>query len=157
MGQSTYLVAKANGDQSMLIKQATPEDVEVVGLQDPRDMVRGTRPEPHVPAMQCHSSRYTVYRGTIDIGRGRIGRLNLWGDGRCRTKALKEPNAAPTSRSDVEHSGNAGSPTARESYGAGAIVGVRAEESSAHGEGWQVVVRRQRSRYARCELPKRRA
>ena len=103
MGQSTYLVAKANGDQSMLIKRATTEDVEVAGLQDPRDMVRGTLPEPQVPAMQCHISRYNVYCGTIDIGRGRLGRLNLWVDGRCLTKALKELNAAPTSRSDVEH------------------------------------------------------
>ncbi len=60
LGQPTYLAAKANGDQSMLIKRATTEDVEVAGLQDPRDMVRAELLKSQLPAMQCHISRYNV-------------------------------------------------------------------------------------------------
>ena len=138
----------------MLVTQEEDEDVESAVLLNPRDMVRAELPELQVPVMQCHVSRYSVYRGTIDIGRGRRSRLNLRVDGQCSTRARKEPNAAPTSRSDVKHCGNAGSPTGRESYGDGAIVVVRAEESSVHGEGWQVTTRDRQRRYARCELPK---
>ena len=103
MGQPTYLAAKANGDQSMLVTQEEDEDVSFVVLLDPRDTVRAALPEPQVPAMQCHVSRYNVYRGAIDIGRGHLDRLNLRVDGRCSTRALKEPTTAPTSRSHVKH------------------------------------------------------
>ena len=87
----------------MLVTQEADEDVESAVLLDPRDMVRAELPEPQVPVMQCHVSRYNVYRGTIDIGRSHRSRLNLWVDGRCSARALKEPNAAPTSRSHVKH------------------------------------------------------
>ena len=138
----------------MLVTQEEDEDVESAVLLDPRDTVRAELPEPQVPVMQCHVSRSSVYRGTIDIGRGRRDRLTLRVHGRCLAKARKQPNAAPPSRSHVKHCGNAGSPTGRESYGDGAIVVVRAEESSVHGEGWQVATRDRQNRYARCELPK---
>src|SRR4051794_8059953 len=44
----------------------------------------------------------------------------------------------PPSRSDVQHRGNAGSPTGREPYGDGAPVVVRGRESRSQGEGEQV-------------------
>ena len=103
MGQPTYLAAKVNGDNSMLVTQEGGEDVELSVLQDPRDMVRAELLKSQVPVMQCHVSRYSVYRGAIDIGRGRRSRLNLRVDGRCSPRALKEPNAAPPSRLDVKH------------------------------------------------------
>ncbi len=87
----------------MLVTQEADEDVWLAVLLDPRDTVRAELPQPQVPVMQCHVSRYNVYHGTIDIGRGRLDRLNLRLDGRCATSALKEPNTAPTSRSDVKH------------------------------------------------------
>ena len=103
LGQPTYLAAKVNGDNSMLVTLEEDEDVESAVLLDPRDMVRAELPEPQVPVMQCHVSRYSVYRGTIDIGRRRRSRLNLWVDGRCSPRALKEPTTAPPSRSHVKH------------------------------------------------------
>jgi hypothetical protein len=103
LGQPTYLAMKVKGNKSMLVTREGGEDVEPSALLDPCDMVRAELPEPQVPVMQCHVSRYNVYRGTIDIGRSHRSRLNLWVDGRCSTRALKEPNAAPTSCSDVKH------------------------------------------------------
>ena len=159
LGQPIHLATKVNGDKSMLVTREGGEDVELSVLQDPRDMVRAELPEPQVPVMQCHVFRDNVERGTIDIGRSRLGRLNLWVDGRYPTRILKEPNAAPTSRSDVEHRGKAGLPTARERQGSGAIIVVRERESAPtsgypHGEGWQVTRRRRWRRCARCVSPK---
>src|SRR6266542_890415 len=53
-------------------------------------------------------------------------------------RAFKGTNGPPTSRSDVRHAENEGSPTGREPYGDGAPVLVRDRESRPHGEGGQV-------------------
>ena len=90
-------------DHSMLVTQEANEDVEFTVLLDPRDTVRAELPELQVPVMQCHISRYNVYRGTIDIGRRRRSRLNLRVDGRCSPRALKEPTTAPTSHCHAPH------------------------------------------------------
>src|SRR3954447_25515584 len=74
LGEPTYLAMKVKGDRSMLVTQEGSEDVEPSVLLDPRDMVRAELLQSQVPVMQCHVSRYSVYRGAIDIGRGRLGR-----------------------------------------------------------------------------------
>src|SRR2546428_7204849 len=62
---------------------------------------------------------------------------------------IEGPNGAPTSRSYVYRSGNAGSPMGRESYGDGVSIVVSGRESRLQGEGRQVAVT-QRSKRARC-------
>ncbi len=62
---------------------------------------------------------------------------------------IEGSNGAPTSRSYVYRSGNAGSPMGRESYGDGVSIVVSGRESRLQGEGRQVAVT-QRSKRARC-------
>jgi RNA-directed DNA polymerase len=54
LGSTTYLEAKAEGNTSMSVTQSTSEGVYGVALQDPRDRVRATLPEPQFPAMEAY-------------------------------------------------------------------------------------------------------
>ena len=51
LGHPPYLVAKANGDRSMVGKRARPEDAYGRGSRGPRDTVKGRLPEPQPPVM----------------------------------------------------------------------------------------------------------
>src|SRR5438128_12407820 len=62
---------------------------------------------------------------------------------------IEGSNGAPTSRSYVYRSGNAGSPMGREYYGDGGSIVVSGRESRLQGEGRQVA-ETQRSKRARC-------
>jgi group II intron reverse transcriptase/maturase len=53
-GSTTYLEAKAEGDNSMSLKRRTSEGVYGAALQDPRDTVRATLPKPQFPAMEAY-------------------------------------------------------------------------------------------------------
>ena len=111
-------------------KQEPFEDVDDVVLQDPRDKARATLPEPQTPARELHLPRLQRlqrgHRYTADqlspsepSGRWAMGDQPIQ-----QTAQVKGSNGAPTSRSDVYRSGNAGWPTGRESYGHGAPVVV---------------------------------
>ena len=114
-------------------KQESSEDVYDVVLQDPRDRARAALPEPQTPAREGHlprlqrlqrGHRYTTNPlfSSEPSGRWAMGNQPIQ-----KTVQVKGSNGAPTSRSDVYRSGNAGWPTGRESYGHGApiIVGGR--------------------------------
>jgi hypothetical protein len=50
----------------MLIERRTTEDVDVVALRDPRDMVKAIRPEPQSPAMSMpHPLNTTSIKAAI--------------------------------------------------------------------------------------------
>jgi retron-type reverse transcriptase len=53
-GSTTYLEAKAEGNNSMSLKRSTAEGVYGVAPQDPRDTVRATLPKPQFPAMEAY-------------------------------------------------------------------------------------------------------
>lgn len=53
-GSTTYLAAKAEGDNSMSLKRSVSEGVYDTALQDPRDTVRATLPKPQFPAMEAY-------------------------------------------------------------------------------------------------------
>jgi hypothetical protein len=57
LGRPPNLAAKAKGDRSMVGKRERPEDAYGRGSQDPRDMVKGTLPEPQSPVMHAHVPR----------------------------------------------------------------------------------------------------
>jgi len=53
VGHAANLDVKTERDKSMLRKQGPPEDVYgKIALQDPRDMVKATLPEPQFPAIK---------------------------------------------------------------------------------------------------------
>ena len=117
-------------------KQESSEDVYDVVLQDPRDKARATLPEPQTPAREGHLPRLQRlqrgHRYTTDhvspsepSGRWAMGNQPIQ-----RTAQVKGSNGAPTSRSDVYRSGNAGWPTGRESYGHGAPIVVGGRKGS---------------------------
>ena len=77
MGQRADLAVKTNGDNSMLVKRSIAEDVYVVALRDPRDMVKAIRLEPQSPAMSIpHPSNTTSIKAAI-IGWGVEDHSNL--------------------------------------------------------------------------------
>jgi hypothetical protein len=52
----------------MLVKRRTTEDVYVVALRDPRDMVKAIRPEPQSPAMSMPHPWHTTSLKAAIIG-----------------------------------------------------------------------------------------
>jgi hypothetical protein len=108
----------------MMGKREPAENAYAGVLQDPRDRVNATLPEPEPPAMEAYILRYRVYGGATRIGRLSHRRSNPPPGGRCGTTALKGAKRAPTSRSDVYASGKTGWPTAREGQGHGVLVVV---------------------------------
>jgi group II intron reverse transcriptase/maturase len=53
-GSTTYLEAKAEGDNSMSLKRRVSEGVYATAPQDPCAMVRATLPKPQLPAMEAY-------------------------------------------------------------------------------------------------------
>ena len=129
--------------------EETLEDAYRVVLRGPRDMVKAKLPEPQSPAVQATHSRPQ----RLTAVPSRAGHHDFRGaypplDGRLVANQFKGTNGAPTSRSNVHHRRNAGSPTGREPYGDGVpvvVAGVTtaqgARESRAQGEGGQVIRR----------------
>lgn len=56
-GSTTYLMVKAKGDSSMLIKRKKLEDAYNFVPQDPRDMVRAELLKPQFPVMEAYIPR----------------------------------------------------------------------------------------------------
>jgi hypothetical protein len=56
-GSTTYLMVKAKGDSSMLIKREKLEDAYNFVLQDPCDMVRAELLKPQFPVMEAYIPR----------------------------------------------------------------------------------------------------
>ena len=136
-GSTAYSRSKDQQDSSMPSKQEPSEDVDDVVLPDPRDRARAALPEPQTPARQSHlprsqrlqrGHRYTAnpIRSSEPSGRWAMGDQPIH-----RTAQVKGLNGAPTSRSDVYRSGNAGWPTGRESYGHGAPIVVGGRKGTA--------------------------
>src|SRR5215207_11471965 len=101
-------------------------------------MVRARLPEPQSPAVQPITSRTTSDAGPSERSGPLRAATNPPSDGHGPMRPGKVTNGAPTSRSDVQRRGNAGSPSGREAVGDGAVVVLRGRESRPHGEGRQV-------------------
>jgi hypothetical protein len=98
LGQPANLAVKTNGDNSMLVKRRTTEDVYVVALRDPRDMVKAILPEPQSPAMSMpHPLNTTSIKAAI-IGWGVEDYPNLPDGGQWAVSPRKEADKAPPSR-----------------------------------------------------------
>jgi hypothetical protein len=82
----------------MLVKRRTTEDVYVVALRDPRDMVKAILPESQFPAMSMpHPLNTTSIKAAI-IGWGVEDHPNLPGGGQWAVSPRKETDKAPPSR-----------------------------------------------------------
>jgi hypothetical protein len=122
----------------MLVKRRTTEDVYVVALRDPREMVKAIRPEPQSPAMSLpHPLNTTSIKAAIR-GWGVEDYPNLPDGGQWAVSPRTEADKAPPSRSYVRLLENGGSPTGCEPYGDGASIVVSGRESRLQGEGRQV-------------------
>ena len=122
----------------MLVKRRTTEDVYVVALRDPRDMVKAILLEPQSPAMSMpHPLNTTSIKAAI-IGWGVEDHPNLPDGGQWAVSPRKEADKAPPSREYVRLLENVGSPTGCEPYGDGASIVVSGRESRLQGEGRQV-------------------
>jgi hypothetical protein len=71
VGHAAYLDVKAERDHSMLRKRGPSEDVYgMIALQDPRDMVKATLPEPQFPVIKVAIPRLPrLLRGHRQAGR----------------------------------------------------------------------------------------
>jgi hypothetical protein len=98
LGQPADLAVKTNGDNSMLVKRRTTEDVYVVALRDPRDMVKAILPEPQPPAMSMpHPLNTTSIKAAV-IEWGVKYHPNLPDGGQRAVSPRKEADKAPPSR-----------------------------------------------------------
>jgi hypothetical protein len=82
----------------MLVKRSTTEDVYVVALRDPHDMVKALLLEPQSPAMSMpHPLNTTSIKAAI-IGWGVEYHPNLPEGGQWAVSLRKETDKAPSSR-----------------------------------------------------------
>ena len=136
-GSTAYSRSKDQQDSSMPSKQEPSEDVYDVVLRGPRDRARAALPEPQTPAREEHLPRLQrLQRGhqhpmeslspSVPSGWWAMDNQSI-----PETAQVKGSNGAPTSRSDVYRSGNAGWPTGRESYGHGAPIVVGGRKGTA--------------------------
>ena len=117
--------------------------------RDPCDMVKAKLPEPQSPdgVMPTPAGR------TLETRRHPlhwpIGATNATPMGGSRPMRSEQGmNGAPKSRYHVLCQRNAGLPKGGDPYGNGALIVVRAGESSAHGEGGRVVKTKTTGRYS---------
>jgi len=155
LGQPAKREAKAQGEKSMSVKRLRPESVVGPVPQGPRDTVKAGLPEPQLP--DGASTHPSVERLQPDAAPcidypSRPMHLRRADDDQCGH--LRERTGHLQSRSDVLCHRNAGWPKGRDPYGHGVLVGGRAGEGPAHGEGGQVASARRSVRYARCVMPK---
>lgn len=150
LGQPVYLDAKAEGDNSILVKRWRSEVVVGPGA---------ARPARHGKGYTClNSNSQSDYSGSHRPQRlllcaaceGDVAHFpfDLYVGRRWVMNPFKGVSGVPTTRYYRLYYRTMGLPTGRESYGNGASVVVCGRESRLHGEGKQVVSTYQAGRYA---------
>ena len=122
------------------VEAGTSEDVYDTAPRGPHEKAKAGSPEPQSPAVITRPSPPRLSRGPRDQRSRRTTSQGFHPAERPPIRWLKGTNGAPSSCSDVDQVGKAGSPVGREPRGDRALVVVRVRESRTHGEGGQVAL-----------------